>query len=318
VQFSIQNTGTSAAAISSINLATAGTSFTLEQLPAMPFNLDPGTTMTFTIGFTPGTTGSLTATLRINTASFTLSGNGTQPAALPSYQFQAPSVTPQPGQQPAIGLTLAAPYPAAINGTLTLTFVSSVFTDDPAIQFASGGRTTTFTIPANSTQALFNGNSSIPLQTGTTAGKIVITPSFAMQGGFDMTPSSPSPLSITIPQTAPQLLSATLASPTTTSFTVVLNGFSTTRALTQLDVNITPKSGVNLSATHLTIDVSTAAASWYQSSASQTAGGTFLAAIPFVLANGNSTDDLVHKLQSLSITATNQTGVSTSVTVPIN
>jgi hypothetical protein len=316
-QFAIQNTGTSAAAISSINLATAGTSFALDQLPALPFNLDPGATATFAVTFTPGTTGGLTATLRINAASFTLSGSGTQPSALPSYQFQTPSAAPQPGQQPAIGLTLSAPYPAAIDGTLVLTFVSSVFTDDPAIQFASGGRTVSFTIPANSTQALFNGNTSIPLQTGTTAGSIVITPSFAMKGGFDMTPPSPAPLTIAIPSTAPQLLSATLTSPTTTSFTVVLNGFSTTRALSQLEVDITPQAGVNLSATHLTIDVGTAAASWYQSSASQTAGGTFLAAIPFVLQNGSSTDDLVHRLQSVSITATNQAGKSTSVTVPI-
>jgi hypothetical protein len=108
-----------------------------------------------------------------------------------------------------------------------------------------------------------------------------------------------------------------ITSPTTTSFTVVLNGFSTTRALTQLDVQITPQPGVNISAAHLTVDVNTAAASWYQSTASQTAGGSFLAAIPFVLQNGSSTDDLVHRLQSLSITATNSAGVSSSVTVPI-
>jgi Abnormal spindle-like microcephaly-assoc'd, ASPM-SPD-2-Hydin len=317
LQFSIQNTGTGPTAISSINLATAGTSFAVDQLPALPFNLDAGATATFAVGFTPGSTGGLTATLRINAATFTLSGNGLQPAALPSYQFQTPSAAPQPGQQPAIGLTLAAPYPVALDGTLVLTFVSSVFTDDPAIQFASGGRAVKFTIPANSTQALFNGNPSIPLQTGTTAGTIVITPSFAMQGGFDLTPPSPDPLTIAIPRTAPQLLSATITSPTTTSFTVVLNGFSTTRALTQLDVQITPQPGVNISAAHLTVDVNTAAASWYQSTASQTAGGSFLAAIPFVLQNGSSTDDLVHRLQSLSITATNSAGVSSSVTVPI-
>jgi hypothetical protein len=317
LQFAIQNTGTSSTAISSINLASSGTSFGLDQLPALPFNLDAGATATFAVNFTPGTTGGLTATLRINAASFALSGNGLQPAALPSYQFQTPSASPQPAQQPAVGLTLAAPYPVALEGKLALSFVSSVFTDDPAIQFASGGRTVSFAIPANSTQAVFNGSTSIGLQTGTTEGTIVITPSFTMSGGFDMTPAAPSTLSLAIPRSAPQLLSATIASPTTTSFTVVLTGFSTTRALSQLDVQITPQPGVNLTTTHLTIDVTTAASSWYQSSASQTAGGSFLAAIPFVLQNGSSTDDLVHRLQSLSITATNQAGVSSSVTVPI-
>ena len=62
--------------------------------------------------------------------------------------------------------------------------------------------------------------------------------------------------------------------------------------------------------------VSSASAAWYQGAASQGTGGSFLAAIPFVLANG-STDDLVHLLQSVSITATNDSGVSTAVTVPI-
>src|SRR5205823_6180639 len=100
--------------------------------------------------------------------------------ALPSYQFQGPSGTQQPAQQPSIGLTLASPYPLALQGTLKLSFVSAVFTDDPAIQFASGGRTVNFTISANSTRAQFISNAtSMPLQIGTTAGTIVITPSFS-------------------------------------------------------------------------------------------------------------------------------------------
>jgi hypothetical protein len=199
-----------------------------------------------------------------------------------------------------------------------LTLVSSVFTDDPAIQFATGGRTVNFTIPANSTQALFNGNTSMALQTGTTAGSIVIKPSFAMHGGgFDLTPPTPDALTIPIPRAAPQLLSASITSETTTGFTVVLSGYSTTRTMRQLDVQFTPKQGGNFSTSRLTIDVSTASTAWYQGAASQGTGGSFLAAIPFVLANGSSTDDLVHLLQSLSITATNDSGVSTAVTVPI-
>jgi hypothetical protein len=155
------------------------------------------------------------------------------------------------------------------------------------------------------------------LLTGTTAGSIVITPSFSMRSGFDMTPAAAAALTIPISKTAPQLLNASIASQTATSFTLVLNGYSTTRAMRQLDVQFTPKQGESFSTTRLTLDVSTASASWYQSTASQGTGGSFLAAIPFVLANGGSTDDLVHRLQSLSVTATNDVGVSTTVTVPI-
>ena len=104
---------------------------------------------------------------------------------------------------------------------------------------------------------------------------------------------------------------------TTTGFTVILNGYSTTRALTQLDIQITPKQGETFSTTHLTLDVSSGSTAWFQSATSQTFGGAFLVAIPFVLSNGSTTDDLVHRLQSLSITATNDVGASSAISVPI-
>jgi hypothetical protein len=317
LQFTIQNSGTSAAVLSSINLAAPSTAFALEQLPALPFSLEAGVTLTFGVSFTPDTTGSLTATLRVNNSGFTLSGSGTQPAALPAYSFQAPPSSAQPAQQPAIGLTLASPYPLPIDGTLKLTFVSNAFTDDPAIQFATGGRSVNFTIPANSIQALFNGNPTMALQTGTTSGTILITPSFAMRSGFDMTPPTPTALTMEIPKMAPQLLSASITAQTAGSFTLVLNGYSTTRGIRQFDVQFTPKKGETITSAHLTVDVAAAASAWYQSAASQGVGGSFLAAIPFVLQNGNSTDDVVHRIESLSITATNDAGVSVAVTVPI-
>lgn len=318
LNFSVQNTGTSPATISSINLAAASNVFSLSQLPALPMNLAAGSTITFAIGFVPNNTGSLTATLRVNNSSFTLSGNGTQPASLPSYQFQGPSGNQQPAQQPAVGLTLASPYPLALQGTLKLTFVSSVFTDDPAVQFASGGRTVNFTIPANSTRMLFSANAtSMALQTGTTAGNILITPTFATQGGFDLTPSSSDVLTLTIQKAAPQLLSANVTAQTLSSFTVVLNGYSTTRSIRQLDIQIAPKQGQNFSTTHLTIDVSSGSSAWFQSLTSQGFGGSFLVSIPFNLSSGNSADDLVHMLQSLSITATNDVGASSAISVTI-
>ncbi len=110
--FSIQNTGTSSATISSINLGAATTIFNLQQMPALPTNLSAGGTLTFSISFVPNNTGNLTATLLVNSTSFTLSGTGTQPAALPAYQFQGPSGTQPAAQQPSIGLTLSDRLPA--------------------------------------------------------------------------------------------------------------------------------------------------------------------------------------------------------------
>src|SRR5262249_15284812 len=101
------------------------------------------------------------------------------------------------------------------------------------------------------------------------------------------------------------------------SFTLVVNGYSTTRAIRQLDIDVSPKSGQSFSATHLTIDASSASSAWFQSATSQAFGGSFLVSIPFNLSNGNTADDLVHQLQSLSITATNDVGQSSAVSVTI-
>jgi hypothetical protein len=318
LEFSVQNTGTSSATVSSINLAQPSASFALQQLPGLPLNLDPGATISFPISFTPNNTGTLTASLRVNSTNFTLSGSGNQPASLPPYEFEAPAGGAQPAQQPSIGLHLTAPYPYAVQGVLELSFVSTVFTNDPAVQFASGGRTVNFTIPANTTQALFNGNSpTIALQTGTTAGDIVIEPSFTVQNGFDLTPSSPQTLTLSIGRSAPRLLSGTITSQTLTGFTLVLSGYSTTRSVRQLDVQITPRSGDSFSTTRLTIDVTSASSTWFQGTTSQAFGGAFLIGIPFSLQNGSSTDDLVRRIQSLNITAANEVGTSEAMTVAI-
>jgi len=318
LDFSIQNTGTSASTISSINLTVANTVFVLQNLPSLPLSLAAGATSTFSIHFAPNSTGSTTAVLRINNSNFTLSGTGTQPPSLPSYQFQGFAGNELPARQPPIGLSLLSAYPLPLQGTLTLAFVSSAFADDPAIQFASGGRTVKFTIPANSTQALFNGTAtSIPLQTGTTAGQIVITPSFAMQGGFDMTPASPPVLNLNIPRSVPQLVSATIAAESLNSFAVVINAYSTTRVLRQFDIKVTPQPGQNFPTTHITIDASTAATTWFQGASSLSYGGGFSVTLVLALQNGSATDDLVHRLQSLTITATNDIGTSTELTIPV-
>ena len=315
---SIQNTGTATATISTINLTAPSTVFALSNLPALPFNLAAGASTTFTAAFTPNNTGSLTATLQINTSTFTLSGTGLQPAALPTYQFQGPSGTPQPAQQPSIGLTLASPYSLPVQGTLTMTFVPSAFADDSSIQFASGGRTVNFTIAAGSTQATFNGGAStIPLQTGTTAGNIVITPSFALAGGFSLTPSSPQTLTLTISPAAPQLLNASISGETTTGFTLTLSGYTTSRVLRQLSVQFSPKAGQNISNTTLNVDLSSPSAAWFQSTVAQNFGGSFLIAVPFTLSGGSTGADLVHMLQSLSLTATNDVGTSSALSVNI-
>ena len=316
--FAIQNTGTTPATLSSINLGAPSSVFSLSGLPGLPATLNQGGTVSFTIGFAPNNTGNLTATLFVNSDSFSVSGDGTPPPSLPAYSFVGPSGSEQPAQQPGIGLTLSSPYPLPLQGSLTLAFNSNVFAGDTSIQFANGGTTVSFTIPANTTQALFSGNATaVPLQTGTTSGNIVITPSFSLQNGFSVTPTPPTTLTLSIPGLAPQLLNGGISSTTTSSFTLTLSGFTTSRVLSQLSIQFTPASGHTFNPTHMTVDVSSASASWFQGTAASGYGGSFLLQIPFVLSNGTTTENLVSFLQSLSITATNNVGTSTQVVVPI-
>ena len=99
------------------------------------------------------------------------------------------SITGLPGdvqalQQPALDISLDTPIPVAITGTATLAFSPEGVNpmDDPSVQFSTGGRSVTFTIPANATHAAF-GSGQFALQTGSVAGTITITIVTLQAGG---------------------------------------------------------------------------------------------------------------------------------------
>ena len=136
--------------------------------------------------------GTVTGSLLIDTTAVTLEGTGTAPPALPSYTISGPSGTVPPATQSNVSLTLASPYPVDLNGVLTLT-TSGNYGTDPSVQFATGSstgnRTVDFSIPANTTSADFAGQGpNIPVQTGTVAETITLTPSFMTVDGVDLTP----------------------------------------------------------------------------------------------------------------------------------
>jgi hypothetical protein len=313
----IENSGTQSATISSVDVTPANANFEITP-PSLPMVLPAGETVSFSMSFAPARLGAQSGLLRVNSSTFNLFGSGTLPPPLPSYEFRGATGTLGPAQQPTISLTLASPYSLPLQGRLTLSFVSTVFSDDPAIQFATGGRTVAFTIPANSTQALFNGiSSSIAFQTGTLAGNVVITPAFATTTGFDLTPTSPPPLVVTVPPLPPELLNGTVAAQTLNSFAILVNGYSTARSVRRLDIEIVPRQGNSVAAATFAVDVASAAAAWFQSANAQVFGGTFSIVVPFLLQRGNSTEDLVHKIDSIKIVAVNDTGSSKQIIVRI-
>jgi hypothetical protein len=216
----------------------------------------------------------------------------------------------EPLQQPAFGLTIATPYPAALNGTLTLT-VDSEAPADPAVQFVTGGRTVSFTIPANTTQAVFLGNArEIRLQTGTVAGTISLTPSFALPGGFDITPENLLSHRITVAAGPPKLISVSAVNRTASGFVLAIAGFTTTRSLTALEITITPAPGFNIPTTRFTLNIEDPARLWFGSSQSQAFGGQFLISIPFSLRSERQNVPLIDAIRSISATVTSERGAS--------
>lgn len=102
VTFSVQNTGTGVATISSIALGTGNAVFGIQKLPSLPANLNPGGTITFSASFSPNGLGIQTDALLVNTDSFTLSGAGTQPAPFrPTNSKARAALRQRPSSRPS-------------------------------------------------------------------------------------------------------------------------------------------------------------------------------------------------------------------------
>ena len=225
----------------------------------------------------------------------------------------------QPGQQLGVGLSLAQVYPLTLRGTLTLAFNSDVFANDPAVQFAVGGRTVNFSIPAGQRDAVFATNQSqVRLQTGTVTGSIVLTPSFQTDGGIILTPTDPPALTLSVAPAAPRLLSLQITGRTTTGFQLLVTGFATSRQITQIDLTFTATSGENIGSSKVTIAAEPSFNAWYQSTASAQFGSQFTATIPITLSGDVvNVTTLVETIRSVSAVLTNRTGASTAVSVDL-
>jgi len=167
--------------------------------------------------------------------------------AFPTVNLLFNPEAPSAGSQPTFDVTLTTPFAHDATGTLRLAFSpnAAIPADDPAIQFATGGREVTFTIPANTLQARFGANPEagpIGFQTGTVAGTLSFTGT--LQTGDLQTPFS---ISRAIPRQAPTVHSVQQEGTSRTSFSIAINLFSTPREVTQLILrfNTTPPSKVS-------------------------------------------------------------------------
>lgn len=323
--FTVQNTGTATANVVSVSIPTAQSAFSLRGAPTAPVTLAPNGSVSFQIGYAPFAAASA-GILQIDSAQFNLVGAATSPPALPAYSFQGSGGTVAAMQQTPIGVTLQQPYNLQVTGQLTITQNPQGFSNDPSVQFSTGGTNVAFTIPAGSTQAVFtNGGNSVLLQTGSVANTITITPAFNY-GGFSLTPNNAPTLQFTVPPAAPQLSNVIISQIGNSGFTLQIAGVATARNLTKLNLTFTAAANYTLAQSSMTVDVTSVATNWFQSGASNSFGGQFVVTVPFTLTSNvapptstssssstSTTTNALFPIQSVSVTAANAQGTSNSV-----
>ena len=305
----VANGGNTAATIGGISVT--GTGFSLTSLPTLPATVNPGASVQFNIVFTPATTTAATGTLQIDSFSIGLRGVANQPPPISGIVFGSLPTTVAPLQQPAISLALSQPYSLPLTGTLTLTFASASFANDPNIQFASGGQSVNFTIPANTLNAVFGSSQQVQFQAGTVAGVITFTASLAVASA-NVTPNPAPSAQVTIPAAVPVLSNVQLGATTATSFELDITGLSTTRDVASLNLQFTPNSGAQLQTTSLTVNSEAAFNTWFESQTGISYGSQFTAAV-IINVNGNG-----NAIQSVSVTASNSQGQSAPVSLNLS
>jgi uncharacterized repeat protein (TIGR01451 family) len=202
-----------------------------------------------------------------------------------------------PGQQASVDVTMTTPFPHDVTGSILLTFVSNAVipVDDPAIQFSSGGRAVTFTIPANQTQALFGSESQhgpLSFQSGTVAGTLTFSGDLTA-GTFQKNFSRSGVDALTIPLQA--LSIQRVQTSTQGGFSVSMFLFATAREVTQLSLafNTSPPvrlscgttAGCSASGNTLTLDVAPLFTQWFNSDT--TYGGLALLRLPLNIEGGS-------------------------------
>lgn len=259
--------------------------------PAAGTILNPGV-QALSVTFTP------TDTVTYTTASTSVSLTVNAPPA--SVTLTGPSTTP-PGTQPTVTFTIINPYPVDLTAVFTLTFVGSgtPSVDDPAVQFANGGRTLTLLVPANSTTV-----PPILVQSGTDAGAITVTLQLTA-GGIDANPAGLQPVVIDVPNAVPVVKTATITR-STGQLTVAIQGFSNTRELTQASFEFTSAPGApKIDTPTVTVPVGTIFADWFASADSIQYGSTFTYTQIFDISGSAA------NIGSVQVTLTNSVGVST-------
>jgi hypothetical protein len=229
------------------------------------------------------------------------------PAALSAVRITGVPEIASPAQQMFADVELERTYPVPITGTLRMRITPDPgLPEDPAVQFASGGRSVGFTIPAGQTRAVFAGGGN-GLQTGTVAAAVQFEVAMSA-AGLDLTPEQGVSTLMRVDRLAPRI-SSLRANRTADGIELVIAAFATTRDITSATFRFTPAAGATFSQTEFTVDLREVAGRWFADVRSGDYGSQFTLVQPFRVSGA--------AVSSVAVTLTNGQGTSQAATVRI-
>jgi hypothetical protein len=300
LQLEVRNEGESPAPLNLI--AASDAPIFLVDGPALPTNIAPGAALTLTLGFQPAAFSAYNGTLEVGSAVFVLQGRG----VLGGAEITGVSATIPGNNQPTVGVVLSAPATQNLTGALRMTYTpASGLPADPSVQFETGGTSASFTVAEGSSDAIFsNATNQIGFQSGTVAASFVFSASLA-NSQADVTPIPVPTLSTSVVAGAPTISRVSVESVTANGFTVVVEGFSPTREITQATFDFTGRSGVQVQPASVTpTGISAAFQTWFGSTDSLAFGSMFTLTMPFTISGETN------GIASVSATVSNAQGAS--------
>lgn len=254
---------------------------------------------------TPTTAGTFPVSVRVTdarsfTATRTFSIVITQ-VSLPTVTVTQITDTTTAASQPTFGVSLAAPFPAAIDGTVTLAFQPEAGPTDPDVKFSNGGNSLNFTIPAGQTNGVAPAGTPFTFASGTTAGTITLTVVLRSNGQV-LTPNPAAVRTVRLNRAGPTITNVRI-NRTAGGFDLLVTGYSNTREISGGNLKFNPAPGVTLSATDFPLNVGAVFQTWFASGPSASFGTQFLLTIPFTVADGTAAS-----LNSVLVTLTNGAG----------
>ena len=244
--------------------------------------------------------------------------DGTVSNALPFTVVSLPAITISGNITAAgtnqVALTLDAPAPVDLSGTLVMSFLANALNTpanyvDPAMQFAAGGTSINFTIAKGSKTAVLPGNGFF--SPGSVAGTLTFTLTRLLAGIDNVTPTPAPTKSFTIDRGVPVITpnSVKIINSSAGGFTVEVIGFSTSREVKSATMTFTASTISIDGGGTVTVDVTNAFNAYFSSVIGLTNGGAFKLDIPFTISGGDATG-----VTAVTLTLTNSVGSTQPIT----